>query len=257
MTTTTIVIVLAAIVLVSICIIVATQLREKARIEKARKIKALEDSFQLTQRLLDELPPQYLTDELTQVILGRADGICHQAKSLGSTLPVAKWQSAISSRRQAIVDGTHKGTTVRIESPGQAGEIKQLLQTLFRMIEGMQRSGALQNQAAKKNLKLTLFLINRTRADLHTHEARDLARQNETRKAIHCYHLASAEMGKSQDNPLAAKAIKTYRTRIQELENQLEENTPKADTEEKSSLDKEWDEFLEDDDDWKKKADYD
>jgi hypothetical protein len=258
MTTTTIVLALAALVLLSIGIIVVTQLREKARIEKARKATALEGAYQLTQRLLDELPPQYLTSELKQIILRRAEDVCDQLKPLGSQLPVSQWQADITARRQAMADEADKKPTVRIETPGQAGEIKQLLQAQFRMIEAMMRSRAIANQLAKKYLKQTLFLINKTQADLHAHEARELSRQNEIRKAIHAYHLASTEMGKSPDHPTALKAIKSYRTRIHELESQLEENVDSATAEEKRRLEKEWDHFLEeDDDDWKKKADYD
>ena len=51
------------------------------------------------------------------------------------------------------------------------------------------------------------------------------------------------------------KAVKSFRTRIKELEEMSTEG--KMNAESHSKLDKEWDNFLQDDDTWKKKADYD
>ena len=64
MDTTTIVLLLVAIVTVSIVIIVLSQMRERARIERARKITAQEDAYNRANRLLTEIPGQYLTADL-------------------------------------------------------------------------------------------------------------------------------------------------------------------------------------------------
>jgi pyruvate formate-lyase activating enzyme-like uncharacterized protein len=63
-------------------------------------------------------------------------------------------------------------------------------------------------------------------------------------------------MGKSRDNPLAMKAVKSFRTRIKELEALGADGTDISGAEPSSKLDREWDNFLQDDE-WKKKADYD
>ena len=135
-----------------------------------------------------------------------------------------------------------------------ARNVQELLQNLFKMIEAMHKSGRIDSATAKKNLKYVLFLVHKTHADLHVFQARDYVRQNQIRKAIHAYHLASTEMGKSRDNPLAMKAVKSFRTRIQELEAISAEG--KESPQGESKLDREWDTFLHDDE-WKKKADYD
>ena len=126
---------------------------------------------------------------------------------------------------------------------------------MFKLIEAMHKAGRIDSATAKKNLKYVLFLVHKTHADLHVFQARDFIRQNQIRKAIHAYHLASTEMGKSRDNPLAMKAVKSFRTRIKELEEMSTEG--KMNEESHSKLDKEWDNFLQDDGTWKKKADYD
>ena len=51
------------------------------------------------------------------------------------------------------------------------------------------------------------------------------------------------------------KAVKSFRTRIKELEAQIAAGNVEDTS--SSKLDKEWDNFLQEDESWKKKADYD
>ena len=256
MDTTTIVIFFAAIVLLSIVAIVVSQAREKAKIERARRAKALEDSYRASRRLLEELPPQYLTKDMKSILLLRAEDVCRDGETLKGDLPVAKWRSEIQARRQQMEDGSDERSPQRIESPARAAEVKNQLQLLFKMVEGMQKRGRLDASLARQNLKLILFLIHKTQADLYVSQAREYTRQKQFRKAIHSYHLASTELGKAKDNPMALKAIKSFRVRIKELEDLANGEAPNTQDEEKQRLGKEWDSFLHDEE-WKKKADYD
>ncbi|BES71098.1 hypothetical protein RE428_21160 [Marinobacter nanhaiticus D15-8W] len=256
MDTTTIVIFFAVIVLLSIAAIVISQAREKAKIERARRAKALEDSYRASRRLLEELPPQYLTKDLKSILLMRGEEVCRDAESLKGDLPVGKWRDELKTRRQQMDDNADERSPQRIDSPARAAEVKGQLQLLFKMIEGMQKRGRLDSKLARHNLKLVLFLIHKTQADLHVSQAREHTRQKQFRKAIHAYHLASTELGKAKDNPMALKAIKSFRVRIKELEDLANGAAPKTQDEEKHRLNKEWDSFLHDEE-WKKKADYD
>ncbi|MDX1633011.1 MAG: hypothetical protein R3280_00090 [Marinobacter sp.] len=256
MDTTTIVIFFAVIVFVSIGIIVLSQMREKARIERARKVTALEDSYNRANRLLTEIPGQYLTRELKLLLINRIEEICRELEGLRADLPVRQWRSDVQTLKQQIVDGNDERTPTKIDSPEKSAYVKELLQSLFKMIESLHKSGRIDSATAKKNLKHVLFLVHKTHADMHVFQARDYIRQNEIRKAIHAYHLASTEMGKSRDNPLALKAVKSFRTRIKELEASLNGGGTTEPQEKQHRLDKEWDNFLHEDE-WKKKADYD
>ncbi|MDX1754791.1 MAG: hypothetical protein R3175_01900 [Marinobacter sp.] len=256
MDTTAIIGLLAAIVVVSIAAIVFTQLRERARLERARKAKILEDGYKRAATLLDELPNQYFTRELKLILLQRMEHCCQALQKLGTSLPVADWLSEAHSLTKKVRADEDQRPSTRIDSPEKSKRVKELLENLFKLIETMHKAGELDSATAKRNLKYVLFLVHKTHADLHIFQAREFIRQDEKRKAIHEYHLATTEMGKSRDNPLAAKVIKSLRTRIKELEGQVNEGQPKQASEEQSRLDKEWDTFLEDDK-WKKKADYD
>ncbi len=256
MNTTTIVLILAAIVLVSIIVIVISQMRERARIERMRKITTREDTYNRAHLLLTEIPGQYLTSDLKLLLVKQMEEACRDLAMLKSDLPVKQWQEEALALKNEILENRDKRTFVKIDSPEKSAHVKELLQSLFRMIESMYKSRRIDGATAKASLKHVLFLVHKTHADLHVFQARDYVRQNEIRKAIHAYHLASTEMGKSRDNPMAMKAVKSFRTRISELEAMLVAGTDSASPESHSKLDREWDSFLHEDE-WKKKADYD
>ncbi|MDI9245701.1 hypothetical protein [Marinobacter sp. CHS3-4] len=256
MDTTMIVLLLAAIVTVSIVLIIASQMRERARIERARKITSLEDRYKRANRLLSELPGQYLTNDLKLLLVRNMEDTCRALIALRAGSSVSSWQASVAEQRQKIENNDDQRPPVKIDSPDKSTYVQELLQNLFKLIEGMHKSGQIDGPTAKKNLKFVLFLVHKTHADLHVFQARDYVKQNQIRKAIHAYHLASTEMGKSRDNPMAVKAVKSFRTRIKELESLEQGETAQASAEGQSKLDREWDNFLHDDE-WRKKADYD
>jgi hypothetical protein len=255
MDTTIIMLLLAAVVTVSIAVIVASQMRERARIERARKITATEDAYKRTNRLFSELPGQYLTDELKLLLLGNMEESCRALGALKSG-SVGPWQASVTELRQRVESNDDQRPPVKIDSADKSKYVQELLQSLFKLIEGMHKAGQIDAPTAKKNLKFVLFLVLKTHADLHVFQARDYVRQNQIRKAIHAYHLASTEMGKSKDNPMALRAVKSFRTRIKELEVMEKDGAEHSPEEGGSELDREWDTFLHDDE-WRKKADYD
>jgi hypothetical protein len=256
MDTTMIVLLLAAVVIISIIIIVASQIRERARIERVRKTTALEDTYNRAKRLLSDIPGQYLTSDLKLLLIKRMEESCRELKALKSEQALSEWLSTTQQLKKQVMDNEDRRPPVKIDSPEKSNYVQDLLQNLFKMIESMHKAGKIDSATAKKNLKFVLFLVHKTHADLHVFQARDYVKQNQIRKAIHAYHLASTEMGKSRDNPMAMKAVKSFRTRIKELEAMEVGETSGSTADGQSRLDREWDTFLHDDE-WRKKADYD
>lgn len=258
MNTTTIVLLLAVVVIVSILLIVGSQLRERNRIERARRIAAFEDSYNRSKRLLEELPGQYLNKELKLLIIRQMEQAALGLKSVkAGESATGKLQQA-TQLKQAVEAGSDRQAPVKVDTPEKSKQIQELLQVLFKQLENMHKTRLIDSVTAKKNLRYVLFLVHKTHADLHVFQAREHVKQNQIRKAIHEYHLASTEMNKSKENPLAVKAIKSFRTRIHELEEAARENRADgaATQESQTKLDREWDTFLHDDE-WRKKADYD
>ncbi len=256
MDTTIVVLLLVTVVIVSVAILVLSQMRERARIERARRIAALEDAYNRTRRVYDELPGQYLTRSIKLLLVLRMEEVCQQLQQEHTDLPVASWISSVREQKQQVLDGTDERPKVLMDSPDKSSGVKELLQSLYKLIEVLHKSGRINADTARGNLKHVLFMIHKTHADLFVFQARDHVRQDQLRKAIHSYHLAATEMAKSRDNEMAAKAVKSFKTRIRELEDELASGNREKSAEQQSRLDREWDTFLHEDT-WKKKADYD
>ena len=253
---TSIVLIFAVIVVVSIVVIGFSQMREKAKIERARKITALENRFRHAKKLFMDIPGQYLSPELKLLLLKRMEEVALELGNLKTNKPVDAWLAETQELKQAVEAGADQRPSIKIDSESKSQDINELLESLFKLIESLHQSGRLNKETARRTLRQVLFLIHKTHADLHIYQAREFIRQNEIRKAINAYHMASTELGKSKDNPLATKVIKTLRTRIKELDALPADGNPQQPKEGPQQLDKEWDSFLEVDS-WKKKADYD
>lgn len=256
MSTATIIIILFVIALAAIGLIFFIQARERARIERARRLAAAEDAFQHTHRLLDEIPPQYLNQQLRHVIINRLEELAVAAKALNTRLDIDG--KIADARLQLKEDDAEPGAPVAIRTPETARYIKSLLESLFRLIEQQHKARKLDASQARALLKQVLFLGSRTQADLYIAIARDEMERGHLRKAIHNYHLAATGMAKVKDQPVAQKLIRACRARIEELEIQAagSEASTKPKGPEKSRLDEEMDELLEEEQSWKKRADF-
>ncbi|WP_097461173.1 hypothetical protein [Mangrovitalea sediminis] len=260
MTTTNIVVLFGVLVIASIGIILFVQARERNRLEQARRLTALEDAHSRMNRMLNELPPQFLTNELRLLIVDRAIELCGEMRALKSTMDIDTLLADDKSRRQQIIESA-KGPAPKplpIDNKETFDTAKHLLELLFRFVEARHKSGKLATSVARQHLKQILFFVHRAQADLLAHTANEHLQRKDFRKAIHCLNLACTELEKSKDNPEAVKAIKGYRQKIEELQQQALGKQPAAKrAEDTNRLDKEMESMLKDEDAWKKKADYD
>lgn len=260
MSTFNIIILCVALIVVSILLIFFTQAREKAKLERMRRITALEDSHSRMLRILDELPPQCLSKELRLLLIDHAIEICGDLAGLNTRLDVASMLAADQQRRQQLIEGDASADRpARIDSAEKASMARALLETLFRFIEAQHKEGALDSARARQYLQEVLFQVYRVKADYLAFQARDQERRNEPRKAVHFLKLAVTELAKSKQNPSAQRAIAAYRERIRQLEAQASGDTTgkKTATATDQKLDREWNEFMHEEEGWKKKADYD
>ncbi|PAU81258.1 hypothetical protein CK501_06795 [Halovibrio salipaludis] len=261
MTTIAIIGVLALLLIIGIVLIVVSQMREKARVERMRRIKALEDGHSLLRRFVDELPNSFLDKALRRLILQRALELAGQLRELNAPGN----PKALEEADQAALSALESG---QVEGPGEfpmndqqrVKEVRSLLQMLFRFVERQKKAGRVSAEAARQHLVNILFLVHRVYSELMVFQAQDHEQAKRYRKAIHCYHLAASELEKSKDHPDAAELVTRYRERIKELNRLAEGQDPNAERTEAvmpSSVNREWEEFIHEEEAWKKKADYD
>lgn len=248
-----------AVVIISILVITVARAREEARIETARKYTALEDAHRRTVRILDDMPPQYLTRDLKLMLVERALELCGEMSGIRNDSSLNTIIEQHKARRVQLTAEATQSQPVPIDTPEKVGETKQLLDHLFKFIEGQAKRGKMQTATAQKYLHQILFLIRKTQADFLVMQASQEERQGQFRKAIHFYHLAIAEFLKVKSDPQAIAMVKAYNDRIKELETRASAATGNAPAEktETKAIDKAWEQFSEEEEQWKKKADYD
>lgn len=255
MSTATVIIILFVITLAAIGLIFFIQARERARIARARRLAAAEDAFHHAYRLLEELPPQYLSQELRQGIVNHLEELAATARQLDTHVDV---ESRMALARQQLQPGREPATPVPIDTPDTARYVKSLLESLFRLIERQHKARKLDAGQARGMLKQALFLGFRTQAELNLSLARQEHAKGSLRKAIYHYRLAAAEMSKVKDQPMAQQILTACRTRIQELETEASAagRGGQSKPAEKSLLDEQLDELIQEEHAWKKRPDF-
>jgi len=262
MTTTAIVIILVALIIAGLALLIVSQMREKSRIEKMRRIKALEDGRALLRRFIDELPQNYLNKTLRRLILERSLELSTKLQQMGAPGDVNARVEADRAALSAAETGQSSGPA---ELPAndltQVKEIRHLLQMLYRFVEKQKSAGHIRADQANEQLRHIMFLVHKAYADVQVGEAQQNIQTRKYRRAIHNYYLAANELQKSKDHPDAKELIKAYQEKINTLKSQAE-GTSEQTRKDKGkavpeSVNREWEHFIEEEESWKKKPDYD
>lgn len=64
--------IIVLIIVLSMIVVFVAQAREKAKLEAARKANALLDRYRRLKRIINEVPPQYLANEIRLLLLDRS-----------------------------------------------------------------------------------------------------------------------------------------------------------------------------------------
>ncbi|MCP5160551.1 MAG: hypothetical protein H7A00_02625 [Hahellaceae bacterium] len=242
----------------SIAVAAFVRLREQMRYEKQRRFNNLQNRYRRMHMLAAELPPQYLNKELRLMILERALETLLEIKPLkldpNIDLKIAKDTEQFEKAKSS----NEKPQQVNITDPVKAKEVRKLLEILHKFILTQKKKRKIDAATGKKYLEYVSYLTCKARADYFVGRAEDARKAGRPRVAIHNYHNALQEMTPLKENPLCAKSILSYKSRIKDLEALANSDQPKPQAaEDPKKLDKEWTSFMDTDDKWKKKNAYD
>ena len=259
MNATTLIILFAVAVAGAVLLLILSQGKEKARLEVARKVTALEDEYRRCYRLLTEIPERYITRDISLMLLDRMEGACQQLQQLKNDLPVDQWLAEISVKRETLAKPAEPSGNGAVTNPEQANIVREHLKSLYRLIENLASQKQLPGASAKQLMARVVYLGHQIQADIHVAKAQELIRNQQYQRAGQFYKLAIAELKPYGNTPEAAAVISRLEARLQEMDALIaQSNGAKSENaDDASKLDEQWDSFLKKDDDWKKKADYD
>lgn len=243
----------------AVLLLMFSQGKEKARLEVARKVTALEDEYRRCYRLLTEIPERYITRDISLMLLDRMEGACQQLQQLKHDLPVSQWQTEVGAKREALAQPGEPSGNGAVTNPEQANIVREHLKSLYRLIENLASQKQLPGASAKQLMARVVYLGHQIQADIHVAKAQELIRNHHYQRAGQFYKLAIAELKPYGSNPEAAAAIARLEARLQEMETLMAQTNGVTgeSADDGSKLDEQWDSFLQKDDDWKKKTDYD
>jgi len=233
------------------------QMRERARIEKIRKTNALTERHNRMQRLLHELPPQYLNNELRIMITERSIETINELSSLKNDDQLKQQMTQEQEFLKNLRENSPKFKAVIVKNEAKAKDVRVLLESLSRFIQNLNKRKRLDGSSTKKYLSHIDFSICQSKADLFTARAEAASKAEKPRVAIHNYHNAIEAFKNLTNNPQATKTVAQFKAKIKSLEQSAEQQKgTQGNALESAGENKEWDKFLKDDDDWQRKNDY-
>ncbi|MFT6122131.1 MAG: hypothetical protein ACJASG_000653 [Oleiphilaceae bacterium] len=243
---------------VFIGLIYLSQMRERARIEKIRKTNALTERHNRMQLLLQELPPQYLNNELRIMITERSIETINELSVLKNDDRLRKRVSQEQASLNQLREKKPKFKPVIVQNEAKAKDVRVLLESLSRFVQNQNKRKRLDANSTKKYLSHIDFSVCQSKAELFTARAEAANNAGKLRVAIHNYHNAIDSFKTLSNNPKATKTVAHCKTQIKSLEKAAEQKTGAQGTKpEQEGENKEWDSFLKSDDDgWQKKNDY-
>ncbi|PIE43742.1 MAG: hypothetical protein CSA50_03835 [Gammaproteobacteria bacterium] len=245
----------------SIVIIFVAQAREKAQLAAARRANVLADRYRRLQRILDDIPNQYLAKEIRLLLLERSVETLEQIKKLkGDAFRFQRQLDADQQSIENLKNGDVKETAEPIADEEKVNEVRTLLQTVISFLESQRQKGNISSQLASAQSDKLRYYIVKSKADLYENRANAAIKLGRLRVAIHNFQSAITELEAIASIATAQDAIAAFRIKINEIEKRIaeEEDTAKVKSEtEKRAADKEWDNYIGGEEEWKKKNTYD
>jgi vacuolar-type H+-ATPase subunit I/STV1 len=240
---------ITSIICIGIALTVYLQARERAKIEKIRRITMLNERMINLQRLLSDLPPQYLNNALRLLIAKQS---LITAKDLFQLKPNKRIRSYLDHSAEQLKSFQEAGPApkaVPITDEAQAREARELLQILYTFLHRLHRTNAIDDKQAKQYIGHVGYLAHKSKADVYAMRGEQAQAANKIRSAIHAYHNAVESLGAVSSHPEAVANLEDYRTRIKKLTKIAEANNQRVKEEAQKKIENssEWEEYLEED----------
>lgn len=235
------------------------QTLEKRRKRRQRLLTALKHRERSFKYMVSGFPPGFLTRDLTLIVYRALLDACEQLSRLeprdrSHLEDYTYYSNELETLKQQ--DHPQRG---RLEHPEQVGELKLLLQDLYRFIALQAERGNLgpsQGEAYKEQIKRLAVQMS---VDAHAINARQAQAAGKPKLALHFYNLARKQLLRENGGQGYQKQLGQISGVIAKLEEQLAQAPEASQTAAGPAPEeeKEWEHFTEEAAGWKKKQLYD
>ena len=243
--------------------VIITSTLEKRRLQRQRLLTALKVRQRNLQLIANGFPPHFISSDLTALIYHALIDTSEQLSKLepGDSKHAEALQ--IHTRQLAAIKETSANAQrVRLNNAKQVKEIRQHLQELYRFVGQQEKLKVINKIQAASFADQIKRLALQSSVDEHVILAKQAQQVSKFRLAAHHYGLASKLLKAENSNHAYDKQIAKLATIIATLEaraagTDVNENTDNGGETPTAPISKEWDNFGNDEDEWKKKQIYD
>lgn len=240
---------------------------EKRRVHRQRILAALKVRQRNFRYMITGFPPHFLSNDLMSLVYRSLIDICDQLNKLEPKDPTHQEDLQLYESQLIALKQTEGAKRVRLENPDQIKEIRQHLQELYRFVvqqEGLKAISKVQAAAFTDQIKR---LAVQSTVDGYISQAKKAHQAGKARLAIHYYGLARKFLMPENTSHTYDSQIAQLSEMIATLEATTANISPSAEesgnseaegvTNASGSINKEWEKFGTNEDEWKKKQIYD
>ncbi len=252
MTTTTIIIAIAAALFILVAVVFTLQQVEKSTRERQALAASLKSRNRSFQYLLDGFPDGFLSRDLKQLVCRCLLEGLEQLTRLEPRDPQLRQQQQQLQEKMAQLAQQADSTSYQpLTNPAQVQEVQKLLGSLANVVQKLGEGGRLQPAQSQHYGRQIRRLATRVALDAHVTAAQGATHEGKPRLAEHHYRLAVDKMLKDNADGFFAAQIVNFQQRIAALE---QASTAQGQAE---AADDAWKSFGEEKQEWQKKSLYD
>ena len=227
------------------------QLKEQARLEKLRKVAALNNQLRQVRRYLDEMPPQYQPKDMKLWLFSRMISLYDQLIALQPDATLTRRRQHLATEMQEFQGSKLKRRAKPMNDELVIIEVRRLFESFKSYLIVAQKEKKIDSEVANRYSKLLNFFHYKVSSDYHSHLARKAFLSGQMSVALEKYEESLSQLNPIKESVEAQSTILKLKELIQEIEDDLalqkaeEEISRDMDSEGEVELDDEWNKFME------------
>ena len=152
-----------------------------------------------------------------------------------------------------------KAQSVTVNNEVDARKVRGLLEVLQKFVQLQAKQKHIDPARARQYMEAIVFGAAKSKADMLVAKAKNAEKAGKPRVAIHAYHTALEAFKNQPNHSVAAELCAKYREEIKRLEVDADKHNQEVKEKAKAKAEgnDEWNQFMDNDDEWKKKNTYD
>lgn len=238
-----------------VAFIYTRQQQEKKRIEQMRQVRALGDRARQISVLLDEIPPQFLSDDFKLFLVKQWQDLLHEQKALDTGKSNIDAQLEQAEQKAEEIHQNTRQKAAPIDDIKVANQVRKNLKLLHKTLSDLYKDRKLNAKTAQGFIGEIKHGFTRSLIEVYSSAAQKAENEGKLRIAILQYQRIINELNKVNGQGLYNQYILDCKKTIERLEQQ--QATAEEQSSQNSELNEALDQMIEDEDSWKKKQVYD